>query len=339
MHRNVFSGCNSPKSGNQLQINTTPVGLTNYIQHVPSFSTSSATTSPSSTPLQSPAAQFLAQFLPPAISTAAAVNDKTSPCTGRVIGNYELDKIIGYGGFATVWRAFDISTGEQVAVKVFSNDENYERLERELAIWRSLDHPHLLRMHTTLEDDTGVHVVCDYCPSVLVKSLMEKKRFTEREAARIFGELCLAVAYLHKHNVCHRDIKLDNVLLDKNGRVKLADFGLATWLSFVDKTDGRAQATSGGGSLQYAPPDAEPLSLKTDMWSMGVLLFALVAGRLPFEDDYFPRLRKHIAEGRYEMPAEFSPKLQDLIRGLLCVNLEYRLCIHKTLRSSWLASF
>jgi serine/threonine protein kinase len=180
-----------------------------------------------------------------------------------------------------------------------------------------------------------------------------------QEKKRLFSQLCNVVDYLHRQcNVVHKDIKLDNVLLDDDMNIKLCDFGLAVYQRHSAAPTHLAQvARSGsslsspidtttstediGGSLAYCAPEqikaTRVLSCpKTDVWSIGVILFAMFAGRLPFDDDYDVRLRQTILAGKYSMPDTFSPELADLVSHCLESNPSLRYSLDQVMNHPWL---
>lgn len=289
--------------------------------------------------LQSPAASFLSRFTMSSAKEQSSDDDDIQ--SGDEIDDYVFEKQVGCGGFGTVWRGYSISTGEKVAIKVIKaaleNSSEHKRIERELAIWKSLSHPNVVQVHKIIDTDTATYVVSDYCAGGSLFDVMKKRKdnFSEDEARAIFVQLCSGMAYLHdRANVCHKDLKLENVLLDENNNVKICDFGLAVPRSL--STDDEVA----GGSLAYAAPEQvlSPFSIacpKTDIWSLGVVLYVLVTSQLPFQDDYDPRLQQKIIKGQHEVPCHLTPELQQLLRGLLCVNPRERYTIQQVLRSAW----
>ncbi|KAF7731628.1 hypothetical protein EC973_008797 [Apophysomyces ossiformis] len=287
--------------------------------------------------IQSPAASFLAAF--------AAPSPPKHEEDGDEIDDYILGSIIGVGGFSTVRQGYRVTDGQKVAVKVVKHcvqdDSCYEdpRLERELTIWKSLKHPNIVQVQKVIETDHSTMVVCDYCP----RNLLSKTQLRETEARQVFIELCQAVQYLHnKARVCHKDLKLENVLLDQEDHVKLCDFGLAVYQQPTGscRKDSATDETA-GGSLAYAAPEQiqSPNALccpKTDIWSLGVILYALITGRLPFVDDYELRLQNKIVSGQFEMPS-VSVELQQLLSHCLDTNPSTRYTIDQVLQSPWFA--
>lgn len=290
---------------------------------------------------QSPAAMFLANFTSsPAAEEQPLYIDKEY---------YFLEReIIGHGGTSTVYKAHHNSNATVLAVKVIRQSDEcaedilYQRrlLQRELTIWRSLDHRNILRLHKAVEnqEDKTWYLLSDYCPRGTLLSLF-KKRIHPCEIQAIFREICLGVRYLHiDRQVIHKDLKLDNILLDDTGHVKICDFGLALRMK-EDKEEEEV-----GGSLAYVAPEQlkqahKPVMCpKTDIWSLGVILYALSLGVLPFHDNYGLRLRNKIKEGCYTLPdnADLSEPLKEVIRGCLMYDPIERWYIDKVLNSTWL---
>ncbi|CAG8567159.1 5109_t:CDS:2, partial [Gigaspora rosea] len=269
----------------------------------------------------SPAVNFLANL-------AQATTSKPMPDDeGQQIGDYIIGKVIGRGGFSTVKEAIrmdDFSSMEKVAVKI-------ALLEREICIWKALDHPNIVQMISSKEDDYATYVFSEYCPD---------------DARRIFLEIAEGLRYLHDDmRLVHKDIKLDNILLDKDDTWKICDFGLT---EFQNDANGFANLTScdeeAGGSLAYCAPEQirSKVPLKdpsADIWSLGVVLYALVVNHLPFMDDFAPRLQLKIMNGRYDESALYnagvSDDLRDLLKLIFKSNPAQRLTISQILEHQW----
>ncbi|KAI8338892.1 kinase-like domain-containing protein [Chlamydoabsidia padenii] len=318
--------------------------------------------------IKSPAASFLASFAaptspPPSDSHRPSLSTYFEEQTGDEIDDYVMNQIIGYGGFSTVRKGYCISNGQTVAIKIIKKKtqdplSTDEALERELDIWQTLDHDNIVRIQKVLETDYATYVVCDYCANgSLLDRLLAQPPLSDQEKKRLFSQLCDVVHYLHKQaNVIHRDIKLDNILLDDDMNIKLCDFGLAVYqtvtlthletvahpnspLSSGDNDDNNSAPV--GGSLAYCAPEQIKSTRvltcpKTDVWSLGVVLFAMFAGRLPFDDDYDVRLRQSILSGQYTIPDRFSSGLADLVSHCLDLDPTTRFSLDQIMNHSWL---
>lgn len=293
--------------------------------------------------MKSPAASFLAAFAsPPNVSP-------TQEEDGDEIDDYVLEKIIGYGGFSTVRSGYRVSDGRRVAVKIIQkynmDEEQMEQLERELSIWKSLEHPNIVSIEKVLETDHAMYIVCTYCGGGSLLELVNRQcGLPEKDARKIIRQLCDAIHYLHKDmRVCHRDIKLDNVLLDDDGNVKLCDFGLALHQTPTTPLSPSYEELVAGGSPEYVSPEQimsrKPLaSPSVDMWSLGVLLYGTLVGQLPFRDNFEPRLQQKIIKGEYERPLHLSAESQTLLDRLLQVSPKDRCSVEDVLNSSWMTA-
>lgn len=303
--------------------------------------------------IKSPAASFLAGFafspvVPSQPSQQSPVEDEQE---GDEIDDYVLDKIIGYGGFSTVRKGFRVSDGRKVAIKIIkkqSDGGDDYHLERELSIWRTLDHANIVCLQKVLETDNATFLICDYCANGNLLDKL-KKPMTEEEARPIFKQLCTAVSYLHEEaKICHKDLKLENILFDQDNKVKVCDFGLALYQQPKKVINTNLPLSPeiiqdlecAAGSLAYAAPEqiksAKAMTCpSTDIWSLGIILYALVTGKLPFNDDYDLRLQQKILDGQYEMPEHLSSPLKDLIRACLNKEPAERFTISQVLQSTW----
>lgn len=306
---------------------------------------------------KSPAASFLSSFASPA--------EPTYEFDGDEIGDYVLGKTIGHGGFSSVREGFRISDGKKVAIKITNktveidereNQRVQIRLEREIAIWKSLEHANIVQYIDALETDYATYVVSEYCPNgnlldMLIRS-NDTHKLTEDMARPLIIQLCSALSYLHDQmKVCHRDIKLENVLFDEQGALKLCDFGLSEYQNPTHATHSpgspfaefdEGEDDSAGGSLAYTAPEQltqhQPVRCPSaDIWSVGVCLYTLIAGRLPFVDEYKPRVEQQIKNGQYTMPENISPQLEELLQQCFNLNPDLRPTANDILISDWCA--
>jgi hypothetical protein len=310
--------------------------------------------------IKSPAASFLASFALSPTSIPPSSNSRNEVVIdeeqqGDEIDDYVIDKVIGYGGFSTVRKGFRVSDGQKVAIKIIKKtsgaiDEPDYRLERELSIWKTLEHENIVCLQKVLETDSATFLICDYCSGGSLLSKL-KSPLSGTEARRIFKQLCQAVAYLHEEaKICHKDLKLENILFDEDDQVKVCDFGLAicqqptkfnavTNLPLSPEIQNDLECAA--GSLAYAAPEQikskKAISCpSTDIWSLGIILYALVTATLPFSDDYDLRLQQKILQGEYDMPQGISTELQDLIKNCLAISPQSRFTINQILSSTWL---
>lgn len=176
-------------------------------------------------------------------------------------------------------------------------------------------------------------MVLEYAGGELFDYIVNHGRLAEDKARKFFQQIVCAVEYCHRHKIVHRDLKPENLLLDDQLNVKIADFGLSNIM-----TDGNFLKTS-CGSPNYAAPEVISGKLyagpEVDVWSCGVILYVLLVGRLPFDDDYIPSLFKKIAAGNYSIPSYLSPGAQSLIKRMLAVNPVHRITIGDIRDDPW----
>lgn len=245
------------------------------------------------------------------------------------IGKYNVIRTLGSGTTAKVKLAEDTTDGKLVAIKIIKKSafevkpDLQRKIRREVALMRLLDHPHLLKLIEVLESPHHMYIVLEYAEhGELFDYLVSRGRFSPEVAMKMFRQIIYGIDYLHQHMICHRDLKPENILLDKSDHIKIADFGFARWMP--DKI-----AETSCGSPHYAAPEViRGLAYdgrKADIWSCGVILYALLAGRLPFDDPSIRNLLSKVKSGHYIMP-EFQPFcIRTLIAKMLTVDVNSRI--------------
>ncbi|KAF9085590.1 Protein kinase [Mortierella sp. AD031] len=218
------------------------------------------------------------------------------------IGPYMLLETLGVGSFGKVKRAVHSLTGHTVAIKIINknkvvNQDMFARVKREIQYLKLLRHPHIIKLYEVISTPTSIYMVIEYAGGELFNYIVDNTRLSEEEARRFFQQIVCAIEYCHRHKIVHRDLKPENLLLDPSMNVKIADFGLSNIM-----TDGDFLKTS-CGSPNYAAPEVISGKLyagpEVDVWSCGVILYVMLCGRLPFDDDYIPLLFKKI-NGKYK---------------------------------------
>jgi len=232
-------------------------------------------------------------------------------------------------------------TGEKVAIKVMDKaklreTDDLERVALEIAALKKLHHQNICRLYQTVETPEKHFLVLEFAPGgELFDYIVARDRLKEDEARRFFRQIIVAVAFCHDNGVIHRDLKPENLLLCHNQTIKLIDFGLIAMPADV-KTQ---LLTTCCGSAAYAAPElirGEPyLGEPADMWSLGILLYALLCGFLPFDDENTQRLYRLIQRGQYEIPPWLSSGSQKLISQLLKHKPEHRITMDKLLEHPW----
>lgn len=255
------------------------------------------------------------------------------------VGNYRFGKTLGLGSFGKVKLAEHVGTGHKVAVKVLNRQKIQHldmdhKVRREVGILKLLMHPHIMRLYEVIDTPTDILMFVEYVPKgEIFEYIVEQGRLSEKEARRFFQQIISGVEYCHHHMVVHRDLKPENLLLDKNLNVKIADFGLSNVM-----TDGQFLKTS-CGSPNYAAPEVirgnHYAGPEVDVWSCGVILFALLCGTLPFDDENIPALFKKIKGGVYTLPNHLSEGTRDLIPKMLVVSPNLRITIPEIRKHPW----
>lgn len=220
----------------------------------------------------------------------------------KINDRYEIIKLIGEGGMANVYLAYDTILERNVAVKVLrgdlADDEKFvRRFQREAISASSLIHPNIVEMYDVGEDNGNYYIVMEYINGRTLKSLIKKRgALTLPEVIDIMLQLTSAIACAHDSYIIHRDIKPQNVLILEDGRVKITDFGIATALNSNELT----QTNSVMGSVHYLPPEqanGSGATIKSDIYSLGILMFELLTGKIPFKGDNAVEIAiKHMKE-------------------------------------------
>ncbi|KAJ3232135.1 MAP/microtubule affinity-regulating kinase 3 [Chytriomyces hyalinus] len=258
---------------------------------------------------------------------------------GVVVAQYRLEKTIGQGTYGKVKLGVHIRTKERVAIKVIEkaqikSTKQVVRLQREIRFLKLLHHPHIVKVHDVIETEAFIYIIMEYAVGgELFDYIVANKRVKEREARSFFRMVLSAVDYCHKNAVIHRDLKPENLLLDSQKTIKIIDFGFGN--NF--KLD--AQLDTFCGSPFYAAPEMilgkKYTGPEVDVWSLGVVLFALLCGHLPFDDDNMKELYKKIASGIYRCPDYVSPNAKHLIHRLIQVDPRHRATMAEVLAHPW----
>lgn len=254
------------------------------------------------------------------------------------VGQYNIIRTLGEGSFGKVKLAVHRSTGQQVALKIIARKKLISRdmvgrVEREIEYLQLLRHPHIIKLYTVIKTPNEIIMVLEYAGGELFDYIVSHGRMPEEKARRFFQQMLCAVEYCHRHKVVHRDLKPENLLLDENLNVKIADFGLSNIM-----TDGNFLKTS-CGSPNYAAPEVISGKLyagpEVDVWSCGVILYVLLIGRLPFDDDHIPSLFAKIQRGVFTIPNWCPEDAQKLMRKMLVVNPMHRATIDDIRLDPW----
>ncbi|KAI5625130.1 serine/threonine-protein kinase NIM1-like [Silurus asotus] len=259
---------------------------------------------------------------------------------GRRVGFYKVYVEIGCGNFSKVKLAYHVLTKDKVAIKILDKvrlDLQTQRmLSREISIMERLYHPNMLRLYEVLETPCRLYLVLEYAGGGdLHAKISSQGKLDDLESKLVFAQILSAVKYMHDNNIIHRDLKAENILFTSNFCVKVADFGFSTNIS------NRCQMldTFCGSPLYAAPElfkDEAYIGPPVDVWAMGVLLFFMVTGTMPFRADTVPKLRRCVLQGVYVLPIWVSAPCQRLIRGILKADPTERCGLDQMLGCEWL---
>ncbi|KAI9794061.1 MAG: hypothetical protein M1816_006686 [Peltula sp. TS41687] len=300
-------------------------------------------------------------------------------------GDYFLGQTLGEGEFGKVRMGWKQEGGVQVAVKLIrkesinNNPSRLPKIYREIAILRELSHPNIVRLHEMVETDRHIGIILEYASGgELFDYILNHRYLKDPAARRLFAQLVSGVGYLHKKGIVHRDLKLENLLLDRNRNIIITDFGFAntfdpsdelgdeieynlTNKDYVKRMDlervrnngfrrGDLMQTSCGSPCYAAPElvvsDSLYTGRKVDVWSCGVILYAMLAGYLPFDDDpanpegdNINLLYKYIVSTPLTFPDYVTPHARDLLRRILVADPVKRADLFEVARHSWLSEY
>uniref|UniRef100_A0A673LJB4 Maternal embryonic leucine zipper kinase n=1 Tax=Sinocyclocheilus rhinocerous TaxID=307959 RepID=A0A673LJB4_9TELE len=259
--------------------------------------------------------------------------------TSELLKHYEVYETIGSGGFAKVKLGRHILTGEKVAIKIMEKKDlgdDLPRVKIEIEAMKNLSHQHVCRLYHVIETSSKIYMVLEYCPGgELFDYIIAKDRLSEEETRVFFHQIISAMAYVHSQGYAHRDLKPENLLIDEDHNLKLIDFGLCA----KPKGGLGFELLTCCGSPAYAAPELIQgkayIGSEADVWSMGVLLYALLCGFLPFDDDNCMVLYRKITRGKYSNPHWLSPASILLLNQMMQVDPKRRLTVKQLLDHPW----
>lgn len=262
-----------------------------------------------------------------------------SSSADNFLGRYRLIKTIGKGNFAKVKLAKHIPTMKEVAIKIIDktllNPSSLKKLFREVTIMKMLNHPNIVKLYEVIDSQRILYLVMEYASGGEVFDyLVAHGRMREKEARAKFRQIVSAVQYCHQKQVIHRDLKAENLLLDSEMNIKIADFGFSN--EFVP---GQTLDTFCGSPPYAAPELFKGLRYEgpeVDIWSLGVILYTLVAGTLPFDGNNLKELRERVLRGKYRVPFYMSTDCENLLKKFLVLNPQKRASLETIMKDKWM---
>ncbi|XP_057806128.1 CBL-interacting serine/threonine-protein kinase 1-like isoform X1 [Salvia miltiorrhiza] len=258
------------------------------------------------------------------------------------LGKYEVGRTLGEGNFGKVKYARNVESGESFAIKILEKNRIVDlnitdQIKREIGTLKLLKHPNVVRLHEVLASKAKIYMVLEYVNGgELFDRIASRGKYSEAQGRKLFQQLIDGVTYCHNKGVYHRDLKLENVLIDESGLIKITDFGLSA-LPQHFRDDGLLHTTC--GSPNYVAP--EILSNKgydgatSDTWSCGVILYVILTGYLPFDDRNLAVLYQKIFKGDAQIPKWLSPGAKNLIKRILDPNPHTRISMHDIKDHGW----
>ncbi|XP_032454458.1 serine/threonine-protein kinase MARK2 isoform X9 [Nasonia vitripennis] len=272
-------------------------------------------------------------------SGAARLSSRSRTNEEPHIGKYKLLKTIGKGNFAKVKLAKHVPTGKEVAIKIIDktqlNPGSLQKLFREVRIMKMLDHPNIVKLFQVIETEKTLYLVMEYASGGEVFDyLVLHGRMKEKEARAKFRQIVSAVQYCHQKKIIHRDLKAENLLLDSEMNIKIADFGFSNEFTPGNKLDTFC------GSPPYAAPELfqgkKYDGPEVDVWSLGVILYTLVSGSLPFDGSTLRELRERVLRGKYRIPFYMSTDCENLLKKFLVLNPTKRASLENIMKDKWM---
>ncbi|MED6136902.1 hypothetical protein PIB30_060034 [Stylosanthes scabra] len=263
-------------------------------------------------------------------------------------GQYEISEEIGRGRFGTIYRCYDVVSGNPYACKIIdksllTDETDQQCILNEPKLMSLLTpHPNILTIHNAFEDQHTLSLILDLClPLTLLDRLTASTVTPFPNACHVITQLLQAVSHCHRSGIAHRDLKPDNILFDSRDVLKLADFGSAEWFG----GDGGSLMTGVVGTPYYVAPEVlmgREYDEKVDVWSCGVILYMMLAGAPPFYGDSAVEIFESVLRANLRFPSRVfrnvSPAAKDLLRKMICKDPSRRISAEQALRHPWILS-
>ncbi len=243
---------------------------------------------------------------------------------------YSLGGQIGQGAYAVVRSGMHKASGRRVAVKVYEkykllSSQRKNCVSREIRLLKKLDHPNIVKLYETIDTPRELFLVMEFVRGNSMLSYVKSKsgkRLEEPECLRMYRQILAGICFCHKHNIVHRDIKMENMLVDEQLNVKIIDFGFSTWFTTEQKLKIFC------GTPSYMAPEIvskkEYFGPPADMWSLGILLYAMLCGSFPFRGATERELYRNISKGVFSVPTFVSSRARSVICRLLTLDPQRR---------------
>jgi serine/threonine protein kinase len=264
-----------------------------------------------------------------------------APSHPAQIEGWRLGEVLGRGAFSVVVQATNQTTKDVHACKVITRAQlvdrgDRDRLQREVNAMAFLNHPHLVTLHAFFSDDRQFYLIMDYCPGgSLYEYIVKNNKLAEPLAAYLFEQVASAVLFCHSHGISHRDLKPENILISKFPHLKVSDMGLCGVISHDE------MMSTFCGSPCYCAPEClarrQYDGRLSDVWSLGVVLFAMVTGSVPWTVANTSAMLRQVLSANYTIPAHVSPKCRDLIQKMIVCDPAQRVSVERVLAHPWMA--
>ena len=259
------------------------------------------------------------------------------------ISQYQIKGKIGEGMFGKVKLGIHLLTNEKVAIKIFDkgkikNEKEVEYIEREISILKKLNHYNTIKLYNIIQNENFIFLIQEYVPNGELLHFLENPEnmnLTENHICKIYQQIISGIEYLHEIGIAHRDLKLENILLNREKNIKIIDFGLS---NKYNKENGELLQSSCGSPCYAAPEMIKGIQyhgLDTDIWSSGILLYLMLCKSFPFNDKNNSKLYQKILSGKFNLPNYLSNEAKDLLSKLLKVNPTERIKLDEIKKHPW----
>lgn len=262
------------------------------------------------------------------------------------LSSYILGKVIGKGAYATVKLCYNKETKKNYAVKIYdnilmsSNPSKKTSVYKEIQVLKEINHKNLIKLYDFFEQEKSLYLVMEQAKGISLQSFLKSlpnHRVDELRGKRIFSQIMSALSYIHKKNICHRDIKMENIIIDDCLNIKLIDFGFGIHFKSLD-----SKLNLFCGTPNYMPPEiikkVEYYGPPADMWSAGIVLFNLLCGTFPFRGQNEKELFNKICNGTFQIPNSVSVSAHNMLQKLLCLNPKKRITAENALKHEWIVN-